>query len=360
MATEAQEIKERQEAANVVQSHVRRRSAKKLVVEMKAEKAKETQAVTTLQSFARRRKPKLVDGVGDESEQAEEATELSSPAVHGGTKKQVPLMQEGKKLGNGENKSDQVVGDTHLGDNCMIVATGAAGAERKHNTSKCKAPHRALMELTHPIVLLAHQSTRSSYPLYYELATIISRATSQRSFPAPELLLIGLMYQGVCQSSTSLIAHTTSNDARAAAYVAFIAIPVGYLFFVCYVCVYQVWWRGRAIRKGGRGSEQRKKQLTTIRPHLPSIQNERRVSKGLPVEQNHASMQLPVKAVELMGALGSMDQDEGDSHPMSHTQTHGGSLADGGFKGPMLAGDGVYEEHFASNHHHQREDMVVR
>jgi hypothetical protein len=79
-------------------------------------------------------------------------------------------------------------------------------------------------------------------------------------------------------------------------------------------------------------AEYLEKHLTPVNSQVASIQNERSVSKGLPVEQNHASMQLPVKAVELMGALGSMDQDEEDSHPMSHTQTHGGSLANGGFK----------------------------
>jgi hypothetical protein len=66
------------------------------------------------------------------------------------------------------------------------------------------------------------------------------------AFPIPELFVLGAIYQGVCQSSINLAIFGVVWYKIAISAAIFGAIPLGYFLFVCYHCIYLVWWRGRA------------------------------------------------------------------------------------------------------------------
>jgi hypothetical protein len=106
--------------------------------------------------------------------------------------------------------------------------------------------HPAVHNTDHPVVLLAHQAVFEARPVYYRFTTSIVGAMRNNPFPNPELLFVGLAYQGSCLSSSSIMLNSNDWEAGFAAIV-FIVLPLGYLFFICWHCIYQVWWCQRAL-----------------------------------------------------------------------------------------------------------------
>jgi hypothetical protein len=142
----------------------------------------------------------------------------------------------------------------------VAVAAGFGKNTRKPEThTERKKRLRVLHNMAHPVVHLAHVSAYAARPIYYVFSTVVHGIMDSNEFPQPELFVLGVIYQGVCQSSSSL---EFSKNPYVAAYAAiiFVLLPLGFIVFMIYHCVYQVWWLGRAVyvkhpkkRKAGQG-----------------------------------------------------------------------------------------------------------
>jgi hypothetical protein len=122
----------------------------------------------------------------------------------------------------------------------------AVDAFRGMSTGADHHLHPDIHNLEHKVVLMAHRAASTANPLKYKVGHMITSILSNNPFPSPELFFIGVVYQGACQSSSAIMTNSGDQAKAAAAGIIFIALPVGYFLFVCYQCIYEVWWKGRA------------------------------------------------------------------------------------------------------------------
>jgi hypothetical protein len=109
-----------------------------------------------------------------------------------------------------------------------------------------RAMTEEIHNLEHMVVGMAHRSAHLANPWLYKFRQMATSTIDANPFPKPELFMMSIVYQG-CSMSASAIMVTTGQPLKATiASTIFIVLTLGYFAFVCWHCIHEVWWKGRA------------------------------------------------------------------------------------------------------------------